>query len=162
MAAENRVSVVISPEDEAAVKDALATIKTILSPHLIALTPEERQALPKMSDKSIGFVNKSVNYVSSNPEFAPPYLNAGELVKDVNAVNTLNAFLNPLEQIVTGLDDTIMAAGSEAYVASLSYYNSVKQASKVNVPNAKTIYDDLGERFPQKSSRTARQSEPVA
>ena len=40
-----------------------------------------------------------------------------------------------------------MMAGSEAYIASLSYYNSVKMAAKLNVPGAKPIYDDLKKRF---------------
>jgi hypothetical protein len=38
-------------------------------------------------------------------------------------------------------------SGSEAYTAALAYYNSVKQAAKMNVPNAKSIYKDLKQRF---------------
>jgi hypothetical protein len=151
MPAENRVSIIITPEDKTAVNQAIATIREKLLPYLIALTPSERKGLPKMSDKTIPFVNKALNYAVSNPEFMPPYLQLNELNKDVNAVNTLNVFHTQLEQVVTGLDDTMMLAGSEAYIAALSYYNSVKQAAKINVPNAKTIYEDLKERFPQKS-----------
>jgi hypothetical protein len=32
-------------------------------------------------------------------------------------------------------------------VGALSYYNSVKQAAKVNAPEAKAIYEDLRKRF---------------
>ncbi len=151
MPAENRVSIVITPEDKTAVNQAITTIREKLLPYLIALTPSERKELPKMSDKTIPFVNKALNYAVSNPEFMPPYLQLDELNKDVNAVNALNVFHAQLEQVVTGLDDTMMLAGSEAYIAALSYYNSVKQAAKINVPNAKTIYEDLKERFPQKT-----------
>jgi hypothetical protein len=42
----------------------------------------------------------------------------------------------------------MMLAGSEAYIAALAYYNSVKQAAKMNVPGARAIYDDLSKRFP--------------
>jgi hypothetical protein len=81
------------------------------------------------------------------------------LNKDVNAVNTLSSILKQLEQVTESIDDTMMLAGSEAYIASLSYYNSVKQGTKMNVPNAKIIYEDLKTRFPQKSAKT--EPEPV-
>ena len=158
--AENRVSIVISPQDRTTINGALGTIKTTLFPYLISLSPEERQNLPKMKDRTIAFVNKTLGYAASNPEFLPPYLDVPELQKDIDAVNILNSFLVPLEQLLSGVDDTMMEAGSEAYVAALSYYNSVKQASKTNVKNAKTIYEDLKERSPQKSGTPV--AEPVA
>jgi hypothetical protein len=153
MSAENRVSIKVADADNTAAIESIAKLKTVLSPYLISLTSEERQQLPKMKDKTIGFVTKVIGYIPTNPEFAPPYLNTGELTKDLAAVNELNNYLNPLRQIVAGLDDTVMEAGSEAYVAALSYYNSVKQAAKTNVPNAKTIYEDLKQRFPGRSSK---------
>lgn len=160
MPAENLVSIVIRPEDRTAINGAIGEIKTILTPYLIALTPEARQNLPKMKDKTIAFVTKTLGYAASNPEFSPPYLDVQELQKDTDAVEILNSFFIPLEQMLSGIDDTMMEAGSEAYVAALSYYNSVKQASKVNVKNAKTIYEDLKTRFMLKSSKP--EPEPVA
>lgn len=155
--AENRVSIVISPENRALINEALAVIKTILTPYLISLSPEERQNLPKMKDKTIAFVTKTLGYAVSNPEFLPPYLNVPELQKDTDAVNILNSFYIVLQQLLSGVDDTIMEAGSEAYVAALSYYNSVKQAAKMNVKNAKTIYEDLKERFQPKANASAEE-----
>jgi hypothetical protein len=153
MSAENRVSIEVADADNTAAIESIAKLKTALEPYLISLTSDERQQLPKMKDKTIGFVTKVIGYISSNPEFAPPYLDTNEMTKDLAAVNALNNFLKQLQQIVAGLDDTVMEAGSEAYVAALSYYNSVKQAAKTNVPNAKTIYEDLKQRFPGRSSK---------
>jgi hypothetical protein len=51
-----------------------------------------------------------------------------------------------------GLDDTVMEAGGESYVNALSYYNSVKQVAKMNVPGAKSIHDDLKKRFEKTKS----------
>ncbi len=151
--ADNQISITISPEDKAAIDTSLETLKTKLQPYLIALSADERHALPKMSDKTISFVDKALIYASSNPEFAPPYLNKSELSKDVTAVETLNGFSKQLAQITTGLDDTIMLAGSEAYVAALSYYNSVKEAARRDIVNAKPVYEDLKQRFPQRSKK---------
>jgi hypothetical protein len=149
---ENSVSIQISDADMDKVLDALKTIDAILKPYLVALTPAERQALPKMSDKTTPFVEKCLEYAQTNPQFAPSYMNVGELLIDMKAVNDLTKILRPIEQLNENLNDTTMLSGSEAYTAALTYYNSVKQAAKMNVPNAKTIYEDLVKRF-EKSSK---------
>lgn len=147
MATENIVSIAFSDEDKTAVQGALTTLNSVLQNYLVALQPEERMELPKMSDGSTPFVNKALTYAESNPNLAPAYLNVPELRKDVEAVETLQDFSRTLSQLNQNLGDTIMLAGSEAYSAVLTFYHSVKQASKMNVPGAKTIYDDLKQRF---------------
>jgi hypothetical protein len=161
MGNDNKISITISPSDKTEINAALLTIKTKLQPYLIALTPDERRALPKVSDKSISFMDKTLSYVNTNPEFAPPYLNVAELSKDVDAAEILNSIAVPLEQILTGLEDTMMLAGSEAYIAALSYYNTAKEAARRDVPNAKSVYEDLRQRFPSKSKKEEPQPAPV-
>ncbi|MBI9073103.1 MAG: hypothetical protein JEY94_15990 [Melioribacteraceae bacterium] len=148
MPEQNDVSIVIPPEVLTEVQDAVTLIKTKLEPYLVALTPEERKTMAKMSDKTVAFVEKSLNYTEASPEFAPPYMKVDELKIDVKAVDDLNSILKPIEQISSNLDDTVMVCGSEAYISALSYYNSVKVAAKMDIPNAKPIYDDLRQRFP--------------
>jgi hypothetical protein len=58
--------------------------------------------------------------------------------------------LNTVTQLANGIDDTKLAAGSEAYQAALLYYNGVQRAVDANIPGAKAIYDDLKIRFPAK------------
>ncbi len=154
MPEDNRVGIEIPETDIAEINAAIETIKAKLQQYLIALTPEERKALPKMSDKTIPFVDKALDYAETSSQFAPQYMNVPEMKIDVTAVHLLTSFFRPLEQLTSGLDDTIMLSGSEAYVASLSYYNSVKMAAKMNIPDAKPIYDDLKERFMNRSKPT--------
>lgn len=45
------------------------------------------------------------------------------------------------------VDDTIMAAGSDAYHIALTFYNSVKNAANAGVPGTDNIYNDLKERY---------------
>lgn len=144
---ENRISIEIPAADLVAVKTALQQVQTILAPYVIALTPDQRRTLPKMSDGTEPFVAKVVEYAEDDPQFLPPFVNKEEFVKDWNAVSGLLPLLRMCTQIVDTLNDTAMLAGSEAYVSALSYYNSVKQAAKVNVPDAKAIYEDLRKRF---------------
>jgi hypothetical protein len=150
---ENSVSIEIPASEMDKVLDALKTIDAVLKPYLVALTPTERQTLPKMSDKTTPFVEKCLEYAQTNPQFAPSYMNVGELLIDMKAISDLTKILRPIEQLNENLNDTTMLSGSEAYTAALTYYNSVKQAAKMNVPNAKTIYEDLVKRFEKPSKK---------
>lgn len=147
MSNENIVSIQLPEKDLQKVLESLKTINEVLSPYLLALTPQERQNLPKMSDKTFPFVEKSLEYCKSNPEFAPAYMNIEELSIDLKAVEDLTQIYRIVEQLSEGLNDTIMLSGSEAYTSALTYYNSIKQATKINVPKAKAIFEDLKKRF---------------
>lgn len=153
MSTENVISIVIPPADIQIVKDALATINTTLAPYMLALTPEQRKTIPKMSDGTEPFVAKVMDYATSDPQFAPPYMDVPEMKKDFDAVTQLLPLLRTVDQLEDNLSDTTMMAGSEAYVAALSYYNSVKMAAKMNVPGAKAIYEDLRKRFEKQGPR---------
>ncbi len=155
MSQQNNIAVNISAADLKIVTDAFKLIKTTLAPHLISLTTEERNALPKMGDKTVAFVNKVVDYTKTNPQFTPQFLDTSELEQDVNAVNTLRPLVAIANEIFTSLDDTAMLSGSEAYTAALMYYNNTKIADKGNVQAAKSVYSDLSERFPGRPSKKA-------
>jgi hypothetical protein len=106
-----------------------------------------------MGDKTVAFVSKALAYAKENPMLCPPYLNVAEFEKDMLLVESLDSVLRPLTAIAEGLDDTTMLAGSEAYAAALIFYNSVKMASKMNIPGTDAIYNDLSARFPGRSSK---------
>lgn len=144
---ENRISITLSAADKASLTQAIQTLTDTLQPLLIALDAADKNALAKMKDKSVPFVEKVIQYAQSNPEFVPPFLNVAEMETDYKAFSQLNALIRPLMQIFRNMDDTAALCGSEAYIAALTYYNSIKQAAKMNVPNAKAIYDDLSVRF---------------
>ena len=123
-------------------------------PFLINLTPEERQSLPKMGDSKQPFVTKALQYAQSFPQIAPPFISLPELAKDRTLALTMLQLIQLLKPFVESLEDTQMAVGSEAYVASLSIYNSAGQAAKANVAGAGAIYDDLKSHFEQGSTPT--------
>jgi hypothetical protein len=156
---ENRVSIEISQADIDAVNQAVQTLNEKLAPYLIALEAGDKQALAKMKDKSAPFVEKILQYVNSNAEFVPAFLDTAEMKKDYQAFNALNNILRSLAQIVSNLEDTSVLCGSESYQGALAYYNSVKQAKKMNVPNADAIYQDLSVRF--EAQRAKISSKPI-
>ena len=147
MSTENAVSFKLTAAEKKGLTDAIAAIEKILKPYLISLTKEQRRAILKMSDGSVPFVEKVYGYTESDPEFMPAFVSREELEKDITAREDLQHFNRMLRQLVAQIDDTEMLAGSEAFSMSLGYYQSVKQAVKMNVPGAKTIYEDLMKRF---------------
>ena len=144
---ENKISATLTAEAQTAIANALATIEKNL-PFLNNLTAQERQILPKMGDKSMAFVYKAFEYAKQNPSIAPAFFNMAELEKDVALVASLNRVLKPLNQLSEKIEDTSLQAGSEAYTASLVFYNAVKGAAKAGVPGMKSVYDDMQVRFP--------------
>ena len=151
MSKENMVSVQIPSKEYDAALTKLQEVKKFLKPYLIALQPLERQSILKMSDKTLPFVIKTAEYAQLRKDFAPPFMNAEELAIDLKAVEDLTRLYREVDQLCKSLDDTIMLSGSEAYGEALAYYQSVKQAAKRNIPDAKAIYQDLRKRFEKKS-----------
>ena len=155
MSITNKVSIEINADALAAIKEAEKTIRANL-PKLITLSPDERMMLPKMGDKTVSFVNKSLGYAKQNSKIVPQYLDMAEFAKDVTAVNNLFEVLAPLKKLTEELDDTILLAGSEAYVAALAFYNALKGAINAGEPGLKNVYDDLSSRFPGNTKKESK------
>ena len=149
---ENKINFIIPDEDVEQTKTHLTEAVNLLKPYLIALSPKERKTIPKMSDKTAPFVEKCLDYSNTVPQFAPPYMDREGMACDLKVNSQLTPLFRIVQGLFDGLDDTVMESGAEAYVVALSYYNSVKQAAKMDVPGAKAIYEDLSKRFERAKS----------
>jgi hypothetical protein len=152
---ENKVNVQVPDDVVVAAREKIEEAAVLLEPYLIALKPKERLRLPKMSDGTVPFVLKCLDYSISDPQFAPPFMDKEELAADMKVHEQLNSIFRPVKQLSDGLDDTVMQAGGESFVNALSYYHSIKQAAHMNVPGAKAIYEDLKVRFASNGNRKA-------
>ncbi len=152
MNTDNLISFDITQEDLDAVWAAIRTIEEKLSPKLITLLKQDRLRAVKMSNKSVGFVKQSFEFIKQNPDLKPQYIDEGEMEIDIKAVETLSSLLNPIEKIRSALDDSIMLSGGEAFTAALAFYQYIKGATKMNVPGAKVICEELKKQFTKKSA----------
>jgi len=75
-------------------------------------------------------------------------VNPAEVTKDRALRLVLADLLGEARKLCEKLDDTLMLVGSEIWMADLSFYQTLRQAARRDVPKADTIYDDLEERFP--------------
>lgn len=118
-----------------------------LLPFVINLTPDQIRALPKMGDKSIPFVEKSLEFAQEYPELVPPYLDVPELQRDLDLYKKLKRLKNILQPLTEKVCDTYYAAGAEAFTAARTFYKSTKNASGLSVPGSDTIAEELGKRY---------------
>ncbi|MDR2743441.1 MAG: hypothetical protein LBB98_15020 [Treponema sp.] len=126
----------------------VAAVIQALAPHTIALTPQERRAILKMGDKSLAFVEKAHDYAADNPALVPSYLDMAAFDVDFADAHGLWGLLTLIRQLEEAVEDTVMAAGSEAFHAALAFYHNAQAAAKDDIPGAKAICEDLKARFP--------------
>lgn len=155
----NLATLSLSADDLKAIQAAIQVLQDRLLPHLITLTPADRKELPKMGDKTVSFVQKAAQYARAYPSLVPSYIDVDALERDIQVVDQLGQLFHPLEHLISSLDDSLMAAGSEAYASSLSFYQAAKAAAKGRVHGAQAIADDLGQRFPART-KTTTSAEP--
>jgi hypothetical protein len=155
MSQENQISMTIPAETLAAITTNFSAVNALLANILLFnLTAEERKAMLVMGDKTLAFVQKSLEYAENNPALLPPYLDLAEAKKDFALAHDLYGVLQQVNTLQRAIEDTMMVAGSEAYNAALVFYNSVKGASRVNVPGSEAVYNDLQQRFAVKPKKT--------
>jgi hypothetical protein len=147
---ENRISFSLSEEDKQAILVALGVLGEKLLPLLVELAQGEARELPTMGDKSYGFVLKALEFAKQYPAYAT-LIDVPEFEKDVNSVGLLREFYVPLSQLTKKVHDTMTLAGSEAYVAGLTYYGTSKEACKRKLPDSVLIVEELSKRFPGRS-----------
>jgi hypothetical protein len=143
----NRISVVLPAAVKQKVADALTLIRQELTPYLRPLTPEERQGIVKMGDRSVAFMEDIRDYGTATPGFVPAFIDFAALKEDLLATTDLDAILRPLEQLATDVESTRMQTGGEAYADALAVYRNIQSAAKNNMPGAQAAVDKLKVRF---------------
>lgn len=148
---ENRIAATLSAADRDAVLAAIAQIRTLL-PFLIDLSPEERQALPKMGDKSRAFVGQALQLAQNDDSYLPRSFDVAEMKRDVELAEALYPIMTALKQLSEFVDDTYVQVGSEAYTAALVVYQSAKRSGQGSALDG--LLDALGQRFARKTKET--------
>jgi hypothetical protein len=143
----SNISTSLSAADKAAIEGAFNTIKAKLK-FLIHLTPEERQELVKMGDKSLAFVSKVHEYTNTHPQYCPPMMDKVEFERDFQLAQDLDNILQLLKPLTEAVEHTSMALGSEALNYARGYYSITGYATTINSPGAEAVNKDLAERYP--------------
>ncbi|TRX65888.1 hypothetical protein [Carboxylicivirga sp. M1479] len=147
----------LTAEQETQIEDAINVLETVLMPQMYVLEKSEKAELLRMGDKSVAFVDKSLEIAKQDTALLDAFVDVLALEKDVNAISRLRALSFKMERIASALDDSKALAGHEAYNASLMVYSLMKNAAKMGHPGAKEKVAELKQRFPR--TRTKKASE---
>jgi len=141
----NRVSATLNDADKTAVLESLAQVKEKM-PFLINLTGQERKRSRTMGAKSVEYVNLSLQSSKTFGSLIPPSIDISEFTKDVTLVNQLLSVRMEVEALLEGIDDTMLAAGSDAMRYADLVYSYLKTGSKTNA-GVKSITADISKRY---------------
>ena len=126
---------------------------TLILPYMLAMTPEDRKKLYKMADGTEPLVAKSAEFVQTNPQFVPSYMNVDSMKTGFTVYGQLVPLFNVIGDAYSLVSDTRTFAGAQALKETLKYYDTVKTASNNRVPGAKAIFDELKKRFARKKRK---------
>jgi len=143
----NVISKEINPKSINEIIDLIKAIRAKM-PYLNDIDSSSRLLLPKLKEEQVPFVSKCLGHAKNVPAIAPNYIDINEFEKALNSFNELQAVLNALKSLTELVENTIAVSGSDAYVAAISIFNSVKrQANNDTIPQINSIHFDLSRAF---------------
>jgi hypothetical protein len=127
----NLISTSISDKEIDEILEAIERINNLL-PNLVTLTNEEKASLPKVGFSNIDFVNEVLDMAEKNPDQVPESINIPEIRKDIKLIESISRILRPLKQLEKKLEDSVLLAGSEAYIPSLAIFNYLSMGRRTS------------------------------
>lgn len=155
MANDNQVSAVLTDQNVTDILGHLTAIEGIL-PFLISRAVGDNNVM--LGDKSVAFDEKCANYMATNPEFIPGYVDPAEVLKDRALRDQFTKFMPQLQLLAAKSVDTYDVVGNEMMMADLAYYSSTADAAKRGKTSAGDIHDDLATRYPGRVSAKPAQT----
>lgn len=145
---DNRIDVILTPENKDAIFQAVSSIKLAM-PFLIKLSDNERKSLQMIDDGRKPFVEKSISLALRNPLLDPGAGLLDAAHKDYELYSFLSSVENELSQLFEMVHDTKQLVGSETYEVGRFIYLKAKMNVKMNVPGSQAIVDDLSKLYKQ-------------
>ena len=153
MARQNQISAALSDTDKQTILANMDAIKLLL-PFLINLNEKDRKRLRKMGKNSMEYVLDCVTGAKAFPQLLAGDFDAKEFVADAALTFTLFDLQVKVDALSEALNDTIMAAGSDAMVAADEVYDAMKKGSNRDA-NVKALVDKMAKRFAGQGKKKA-------
>lgn len=149
---KNKISATLSAAERDEIIAKIAEIKTKL-PFLLNLTTAERSQFRKMGNKGVAYVADCMRAGKAFPSILPPSIDIAELERDINLHSYLSEIAVTFRSLAEGIEDTIMAAGSDAMNNSDDIYAYLKRAAGSD-DNIKTHLNQMGTHYKRKTKKT--------
>ena len=155
----NPINGTLAPADQDAIMAAIGTIKQKL-PFLIDLNKDQRKGMSKLGNKTHGFVRKALNVASQNPGVLPATFDVNQMRSHTQLFEDLTPIKLAIDQLKKQLDDTVIDAGRQAYMAARDVYAVAK--SRFGRAKLETAATELGQRFRGKKKAAAASASSTA
>lgn len=143
---ENRLDLILSDDDRAAIQDALAVVMATLPQ--ISLTDEQRRKTKRINVHNKIFVEDAIYQLSApGAPSLPPFVSVADMQNDYKLYEQVDQIRASLMAVRQRLDDILLVSGHELYTAALASYRAFSTASRVGIPGAKTAHEALRVRF---------------
>lgn len=143
---ENAVSASIEAEKAQELLGRIEALRAEL-PFLISLDSDDKASLLKPGARGLEGAAAVAELAEQNPAFFPASLmDAAELRADLELGRQLGPMARALRSLADALDDTVLAANSDAYRAALKGYALAKLAAK-SLPGMDAKLEPLAEIF---------------
>jgi len=159
MAAQNLVDAVLTDADQTASKASVTTAQSKL-PFLITLTTKEKTRLRKMGPKSVEYVKQTLMGAQNFPDYMPASFSTENLAKHSKLIDQLMDIQMVTASFLESLNDTIIAAGSDAMVAADQVYGLLKTAAN-NDSAVKSVVTEIAKRYTAQSKPRPKKTAPV-
>jgi hypothetical protein len=143
----NLVNGPITPQDMKSLENSVKQIIKTLDGYNVNLSEDDKQRLPKAGKRITTFVDSGLRYMKSNPEYLSGLMNSNEAQNDRITQKQSIKLIEQVNIVTQLLTDLQIAAGSDAYMQILDYYQIVKREADKGNTSAKRIADDLGGLF---------------
>nr|VFJ63990.1 MAG: hypothetical protein BECKFM1743C_GA0114222_103581 [Candidatus Kentron sp. FM]VFJ66321.1 MAG: hypothetical protein BECKFM1743A_GA0114220_104087 [Candidatus Kentron sp. FM]VFK09752.1 MAG: hypothetical protein BECKFM1743B_GA0114221_101148 [Candidatus Kentron sp. FM] len=115
----------LTPDEVQAIK---ATFQDVLTrmPFLVNLTAKERKSMLKTGPDSVSFVQNALSAAQDHPDILPSSFKVDHFQRDMELFTVLTELTTFAESVMSQIDDTRLALGSEAMRQSTQIYEYVK------------------------------------
>lgn len=155
---QNLIDINLNPESLDTIDNAFQVIEQQMAA-LIGLTPDLRQQITKMGDKSEAFCRQAVDILGENPGILPRDFDYPGLKRDLQMLDALRPRIMRLKKLGQLMEDSEMALGSDVFNGALEGYAFLKVAGKGK--GLDELRKMLAVRFNRRSTTPIAAQEPV-
>jgi hypothetical protein len=142
----NLVSGEISDEKVKEIQDTITRWRTEM-PFLVAFSEEDRKHVVKPGDTGVSAAVVVADAAAEHPNFFPKDVaDPAEIRRDAALADTLSSVAATLSAFAQAVDDTVLAAKSDAYRGGLKLYG-VAKLLKTQIPGLSERISPLKERL---------------
>jgi len=158
---QNLVSYVFTEADFTALKQKVTEMQAKVDEFAIELHLDNKRELKTLGDRSLPFTEQAFLLTTQQPKLIPAFVSIEEFSKDFNLFKQSKELIKLLEVLLERLNDTSIAAGSDAFSTARKIYDSVKSAVKSNIPGAAVAFDEMKKRYIRMKGKTEEQNNPT-